>query len=224
MVDWEQYKVNDSGVHDQASRNSRWDLLAQGVDAFLDVLGGTTDGTERGTDQKELVSLVSFATGSEVLVALTDDDIREGGVAYYQNIRDVMHDLAPRGSTAIGQGLQTGLPPIVDPDWARNNNFSGAAARPFAEKTIVVMTDGVNNQNPDPVTATQQIIGDNAVTIHTVTFTNGADRTVMQEVAEIGGGKAYHANDGDALIEIFEEIANNLPTILTGNRTDETNY
>ena len=86
------------------------------------------------------------------------------------------------------------------------------------------MTDGVNNQNPDPVTATQQIIGDNAVTIHTVTFTNGADRTVMQEVAEIGGGKAYHANDGDALIEIFEEIANNLPTILTGNRTDETNY
>ena len=167
---------------------------------------------------------MSFATGSEVLAALTDDDIREGGVAYYQNLRDVMHDLAPSGSTAIGQGLQTGLPPIVDPDWARNNNFSGAAARPFAEKTIVVMTDGVNNQNPDPVTATQQIIGDNAVTIHTVTFTNGADRTVMQEVAEIGGGKAYHANDGNALIEIFEEIANNLPTILTGNRTDETNY
>jgi hypothetical protein len=37
----------------------------------------------------------------------------------------------------------------------------------------------------------------------------------MQQVASIGGGKHYHAATGDQLIAIFEEIANNLPTILT---------
>ena len=34
-------------------------------------------------------------------------------------------------------------------------------------------------------------------------------------VAAIGGGTHYHADDGESLIAIFEEIANNLPTILT---------
>ncbi len=37
----------------------------------------------------------------------------------------------------------------------------------------------------------------------------------MQAVANIGGGKHYHADEGNALIEIFEQIANNLPTIIT---------
>ena len=224
MEDWEDYATNTRGVVERASRHSRWELLAQGVEAFLDVLGGTPDGMEKGTDQKELVSLVTFANDATVQVALTDDDIREGGTSYYQNIRDRIYEIAPRGATSIGRGLEVGLPPIVDPDWARDNNFSGAAARPFAEKTIVVMTDGVNNGNPDPVAATQSIIAGNAVTIHTITFTNGANQLAMRDVADIGGGKAYHANDGTALIEIFEEIANNLPTILTGNRSDESNF
>jgi hypothetical protein len=53
------------------------------------------------------------------------------------------------------------------------------------------------------------------VTIHTVTFGAGADQDAMQSVAEAGYGRHYHAEDGDELVEIFEEIANNLPTILT---------
>ena len=93
--------------------------------------------------------------------------------------------------------------------------MSGAAARPFAEKTIVVMTDGINNQQPEPEDAVNGIVVDNAVTIHTVTFSPGADQRSMERVAEAGGGTAYHTDDGEALIRIFEEIANNLPTILT---------
>jgi hypothetical protein len=48
-----------------------------------------------------------------------------------------------------------------------------------------------------------------------VTFGEGADQNLMQDVAEIGGGKHYHAATGAELVAIFEEIANNLPTILT---------
>ena len=55
----------------------------------------------------------------------------------------------------------------------------------------------------------------NNVIIHTVTFTEGAVQAPMMEVARLGGGRHYHAENGDLLIDTFEEIANNLPTVLT---------
>ena len=51
--------------------------------------------------------------------------------------------------------------------------------------------------------------------IQTVTFGGGADQETMQEVAVTGLGRHYHADSGDELVSAFEEIANNLPTILT---------
>ena len=101
--------------------------------------------------------------------------------------------------------MTTGLPPIV----------SGPGARPFAAKTIVVLTDGENNNGEDPEVAVQNIMDENEITVHAVTFSLGADKATMAEVARIGHGRHYHADDGTALIAIFEEIANNLPTILT---------
>lgn len=216
MYDWENYSTSwSNGFLTQSPRHSRWSFLALGVEAFLDVLGGTTDGLSSGTDQKELVSLVTFDNYARVDTALTDDDIQNGGVAYYQNIRNIVNDIVPLNGTGIGRGLETGLPPIIDPDWAVNNNMSGAEARPFAEKTIIVLTDGISNSGTDPKTVTENLVMSNAVTIHTVTFTQGADQTAMIDVADEGGGTHYHADTGDFLVQIFEEVANNLPTILT---------
>ena len=216
MYDWEQYATSwSNGFKTQAPRHSRWAFLVLGVEKFLDVLGGTTDGVSSGTDQKELVSLVTFDNYARVDTALTDDDIQNGGVAYYQNIRDIVNDIVPLNGTGIGRGLETGLPPIIDPEWAYNNNMTGAVARPFAEKTIIVLTDGISNAGTNPVTVTENIVADNAVTIHTVTFTTGSDQTAMQSVADKGNGTHYHADTGEVLVDIFEEVANNLPTILT---------
>jgi Mg-chelatase subunit ChlD/Flp pilus assembly protein TadG len=239
MQDWENYAKNDwrtqsqynalydSGFMNHAPRHSRWTNLVAGVDAFLNVLGGDPDNPSTlGTPQKEMVSLTTFSnvdTGANIPaarvdVALTDDDILHGGTAYYQNIRDVIADIVPLGGTSIGDGLSSGLPPIIDPDWAEDNNMSGAAARPFAEKTIVVLTDGQNNHGaPDPEQTVIDMLDEaqQPVTIHAVTFTVNADKVAMGKVAKAGGGKAYHADNGSALVGIFEEIANNLPTILT---------
>lgn len=171
-----------------APRYSRWWYLEQGVDAFLDVLDIT--------DQDELVSLVTFNNTATLDYALESD---------YDHIRSYMDGRRPNGGTAIGDGMTTGLPPIV----------SGAAARPFAAKTIVVLTDGQNNAGQDPDDAVEDIMDEHLVTIHTVTFTSGADKDAMADVASAGQGRHYHADDGSALVAIFEEIANNLPTILT---------
>ena len=164
-----------------------WDDLVIAVDAFLDVLDRTS--------QEEQVSLASYSSYATLDTWLeTDFDI----------IRNTVGQLNTGGSTAIGLGMQEGIQALLD-----------SAARPFAAKTMVVMTDGIHNSGISPVTVANELIGSYNLTIHTVTFGPGADQALMQQVASIGGGKHYHAATGDQLISIFEEIANNLPTILT---------
>ncbi|MEM9940267.1 MAG: VWA domain-containing protein [Planctomycetota bacterium] len=171
-----------------APKYSRWYYLALGVDAFLSVLDET--------DQEELVSLTTFSDNTSL-----DQDPQ----STYNPIRDEIVDIFPNGGTAIGDGMLTGLPSII----------SDPIARPFAAKTIVVLSDGQSNSGTNPLDATDSIIASNNVTIHTVTFTLGADKDSMAEVASRGRGRHYHTDEGDELVDIFEEIANNLPTILT---------
>ena len=84
------------------------------------------------------------------------------------------------------------------------------------DRTIVILTDGGNTAGTEPEDAVAQILqNEDATTIHTVTFTSGADRAAMEAIAAAGGGRNFHDNDGSNLVPIFEEIANTLPTILT---------
>lgn len=172
----------------RAPKHSRWYQLDNAVDAFLDVL--------EDTDQEELVSVATFASTARLDHSLTLD---------YDPIRTMVTNTDPNGSTGIGLGIQQAVPSIM----------TAAEARTFAAKTIVILTDGINNRDPDPVSVTQDLMEQYNITIHTVTFTRGADQTAMQSVAREGFGKHYHASTGDELVEIFEEIANNLPTILS---------
>ncbi len=175
-------------VTNKAPRHSRWDLLNSGVTRFLDVLDGT--------DQEELLSLATFSSSSWLNYSLTLD---------YSPIRTYVAGIVPNGATAIGKGIQTAIPSIM----------TASNARPYAAKTIVVLTDGENNSSPEPDDVARAMVAQYNITLHTVTFTSGGDQAAMEEVAQIGGGKHYHAETGTELIEIFEEIANNLPTILT---------
>lgn len=164
-----------------------WQDLVVAVNAFLDVLDGTS--------QEEQVSVASYSTYA------TLDTLLEKN---HQIIRDKVDQLNTGGSTAIGRGMQQGIQALID-----------GRARPFAAKTMVVMTDGMENQSPWAGPIAQGLVANNLLTIHTVTFGEGADQATMQNVAAIGGGKHYHAATGADLVQIFEEIANNLPTILT---------
>lgn len=166
---------------------SPWEDLMVAVDAFLDVLDATS--------QEEQVSLASYASTASLDTWLEKD---------FDVIRNTVAQLNTGGSTAIGKGMQEGIEALID-----------SAARPFAAKTMVVMTDGIHNTGIDPVTVASSFMSTYNLTIHTVTFGDNADQNRMQQVAAIGGGKHYHAADGEELVAIFEEIANNLPTILT---------
>ncbi|MEM1067872.1 MAG: VWA domain-containing protein [Planctomycetota bacterium] len=164
-----------------------WQDLVEAVNAFLNVLDGTS--------QEEQVSVASYSSSGTLDTWLEKD---------FDVIRSTVDDLNTGGSTAIGRGMQEGIESLLD-----------SAARPYAAKTMVVMTDGIHNTGISPTSVADSLIGSYNLTIHTVTFGEGADQELMQEVAGIGGGKHYHAATGDELVSIFEEIANNLPTILT---------
>ncbi len=166
---------------------SAWQDLVVAVDAFLDVLDSTP--------QEEQVSVASYSSSATLDCWLEKD---------LQIVRDTVAGLNTGGSTAIGEGMEEAINALLD-----------SSARPFAAKTMVVMTDGIHNNGVSPKDVARNLVGSYNLTIHTVTFGDGADQDLMRDVATIGGGKHYHAATADQLVQIFEEIANNLPTILT---------
>ncbi|WP_246114190.1 vWA domain-containing protein [Rubripirellula tenax] len=166
---------------------SPWEDLVEAMDAFLDVLDTTS--------QEEQVSVASYSTYATLDCWLEKN---------FTVVRNKVASLSPSGNTAIGRGMQSGITALLD-----------NRARPYASKTMVVMTDGIENTGTSCTTVATSLMSSYNLTIHTVTFGDGADQTKMQQVAAIGGGKHYHASSGAQLVAIFEEIANNLPTIIT---------
>ena len=167
--------------------NNRWDSLRDAVTVFLSELNTTP--------QIEHVGIVGYSTSATKVQALTDD---------LNLVQTKFDDLSPGGMTAIGEGLLMGSDAFL----------SDAMSRSFAEKTIVVMTDGNHNtgQSPSETVLTAAARGD---TVHTITFGDGANQTLMSDVANAGGGMYLHAPDAAALIDAFRQIARTLPVVLT---------
>jgi len=170
-----------------APPSTPWQDLVAAVDAFLNVLDQTP--------QNEQVSIASYSRSGTLDHWLTHD---------FQAIRSELNSLRTGGSTGIGNGMNEG-----------KRVFDHQNARPFASKTMVVMTDGIHNSGVNPDTVASQLMSAYNMNIQTVTFGSGANQSTMRTVATIGQGKHYHADSGQQLINAFEEIANNLPTILT---------
>ena len=84
----------------------------------------------------------------------------------------------------------------------------------FVERTMIVMTDGKHNEGPEPSTVATRLAADR-IQIHTITFGEGADKKRMRKVAEIGGGRHFHALSAAELVAAYREIALTLGTVIT---------
>ncbi|MEM6799665.1 MAG: vWA domain-containing protein [Planctomycetota bacterium] len=183
--------------------DTRFAALATAVDAFLEELDLTFP--------RERVSLVSYSSETSRTCAgggfsFQVADTREPLTDSYDAIRDEMAEFMRRGiggRTAIGEGLREGLRAIQGPD-----------ARPFALKTVVLMTDGRHNTGIEPIFPARNAAADQ-ITVHTVTFSAGAEQGRMRNVAQATGGRHFHADTAGDLREVFREIARTLPVLLT---------
>ena len=178
---------------------SRWGALAIAVEAFLVELDKTV--------QQEHVALVSYSSdttqcGNTYKISTIDSDLQSD----YSRIRDVMNRLGSKpvkGRTAISAGLDDGIQVL-----------SSDKVRPFAVKTIILMTDGIHNLGPEPIISARNAASRDMV-VHTITFSNDADIRRMADVAAAAGGKHFHAPNAEQLVKIFKEIAATLPVLLT---------
>jgi Ca-activated chloride channel homolog len=86
-------------------------------------------------------------------------------------------------------------------------------SKSMANKTIILMTDGQWNSGRQPTTAAKdcQKAG---ITVHTVTFLPRSDQSTMKKVAELTGGRHFHATSQAELRAVFQELARSLPIIL----------
>ena len=168
--------------------HSRWETLEIAAEAFFEALAGT--------DPVEQVSISSFASNARIDLELSEN---------LQPAEDTVKALVPTGSTAIGDGLLSGLTALT-----------GVGRRQSAVPIIILFTDGVLNGGTDPDLAVQQVITQNPNTIvHAVTFTTAADQGLMRSIAHATNGEHFHANTRDELVDIFRRIAASVPTLLT---------
>jgi Mg-chelatase subunit ChlD/uncharacterized protein YfiM (DUF2279 family) len=174
-------------TNDAGNGLTRWQALRQAVTEFRNGIDTT--------QQTELLGLSSYATTAQLDVHLTSN---------YSQIDSAVNSMDPAGSTNIAGGIDKGILVLTNT----------STARPFAAKTMIVLTDGIWNQGRSPVLAAQDAALAK-ITIHSVTYSSQANQSDMLAVAAATGGKHYHAPNGAALQDIFREIALSLPVILT---------
>jgi Mg-chelatase subunit ChlD len=160
--------------------------LQAAISIFLQIL--------QDSPVEERVGLASYSTTASEDVDLTEN---------LSAINTAMSSMIVAGLTNISGGIDAG-----------GRIMSRARSRDFVERTMIVMTDGLQNQGrrASLAAADQAALG---TTIHSITFGRDADRAAMQEVARIGGGRSFHAENGTQLREAFREIALTLTTIMT---------
>jgi Mg-chelatase subunit ChlD len=196
-------KISGSGLAGPTcgppAAKSRWAALNTALAGFLDELDRTP--------QQEQCALVTYSSvGTECGITFTTSDINVDLIMDYTPIRSEMARLSSRpvkGRTAISAGLDNG-----------NRVLTGTRIRPFALKSMLLMTDGLHNTGREPILSAREAAAMNIV-INTVTFSNDADIRRMKAVAEATGGRHFHAPDAKALEAIFREIASTLPVLTT---------
>lgn len=160
--------------------------LVSAVNGFIDEIEATSPNTS--------ISLTTYSTTATRDIPLADN---------FAPVRTEVNSMTAAGRTNIFQALQFGSDSLEqDP-----------GRRAFADKTIVLMTDGNFNEGGTPVPSANNAAARDQ-TIHTITFSDGANQAIMLDVANIGGGQHIHADDAGDLAEAFQEIARTLSVIL----------
>ena len=169
--------LDESGSMNSAGR---FPALLNGLNVFLTEM-------ERSVPE-ERISLTVYDTFPEKLVNMTGDTF---------SIRNAMATRRPGGLTGVGRALEVGIDSVQNDPGSRGN---------FALQSVVLMTDGNHNtgRNPISVANDAQRLG---ITVHTITFSSGANQGLMRQVAERTGGIHVHADTNQQLNDAFDTIA-----------------
>jgi Ca-activated chloride channel family protein len=174
-----------------------------------------------------LIGVVAFSdSGFSIQVPTHDETL----------VLAAINRLAPERGTSIARGIITSLTTIAaaDEDPAAGfytNRSPGPSAEPtpvpegtYASASIVLLTDGENNQRPDPLTAAETA-AERGVRIYTVGIGSAAgttlevegfkvhsrlDEPMLRRISEITDGAYFAAEDPAQLNAIYDTISTRL--------------
>ncbi len=178
--------------------DSRWRALDIAFDMFIDELNGN--------NLEERVGIASFASDFTAFGVTTPASRIDLDLTSNLNLcKTQMNNMSNsvwNGNTYIEAGMRDGMNVLKYSSGARSN----------AEKTLIVLTDGRQNQGEARLAAADAAT-DN-ITIHTITFGDYADKALMAEIAVTGSGKYAHADDAAGLQKILRDLAVTLTTLV----------
>jgi Ca-activated chloride channel homolog len=144
-------------------------------------------------------------------------DAVQGPAANHAVARSLVDSLQASGGTDTGDALQLALQLL------QGNNAKHAPA------AVVLLSDGAANAGPDPQ-AVAQVAKKEHIPIYTVALgTAGGvlqspdpfqpnvpvppDPQLMQEIAQVSGGRAFNARSADELSSIYKKLGSQLSTV-----------
>jgi Ca-activated chloride channel family protein len=170
-----------------------------------------------------LIGVVAFSDGGISVQAPTEN--RDETIATIER-------LVPRRGTSVGNGILVALntiavsagdPPILTTASMSDGQAPTAVPSPqgwYTSAVIVLLTDGENNQSPDPLAATD-LAADLGVRIYTVGIGSPAGATItvegftvhstlnepiLQYIADTTGGAYYNAGSAEDLRRIYNDL------------------
>jgi Ca-activated chloride channel family protein len=181
------------------------DLRPNRLEALKEVAANFIDG--RPNDR---IGLVEYAGEAYTKTPITSDKS-----IVQRSLRDIKYNTIIEGGTAIGMGLATSV-----------NRLKDSRAK---SKVIILLTDGVNNSGfIDPKIASELAVeygikvytiglGTNGMALSPIainpngTFRYGRqqveiDEKLLEEIADVTGGKYFRATNNEKLAEIYKEI------------------
>jgi len=167
----------------------------------------------------DLVGLVAFAGFADTICPLVR------GHAALDNLLGQIQTAQFRGEdgTAIGDALLLAAARLKDAEEGIQRSIRPGDRLPdftIASKVIILLTDGQNNGERDPMQAAQ-LASDWGIRIYTIGIGDGAananafpsifsrqgvDRDLLTRIARLTGGQYFGADDADALRRVYERI------------------
>lgn len=169
-----------------------------------------------------LVGVVAFSDSGITTLQPTNNQ---------DEILSAINRLAPQRGTALGNGLIAALNTIATGGQEITNYYSNLTPMPTATPTpvprgvftpnvIILLTDGENNQQPDPLAIAQTAI-DLGVRIYTVGIGSAAgavlniegfnvhtrlDEVMLQQIALMTSAIYYNAENQEDLLNIYDNL------------------
>jgi len=165
------------------------------------------------------------------VVAFSDGGIAvQAPTSNHEETLATIDRLVPRRGTSIANGILVSLNTIVldagDPPILKTNSITPSqepVAAPqgwYPSAVIVLLSDGENNQEPDPIAAAD-LAADLGVRVYTVgigsttgstitvegfTVHSQLDEQMLRAISDTSGGIYYNAANEDELIRIYNDL------------------